>query len=87
MEKLKGDLFNKYKENLTKFSEEWLKFQILVQRDGGDKYKVEDIAFSEISNKKIVKLVSLSNGPSVTKEFSNLIENLKTTGSPWMVEG
>lgn len=86
--KLKGDLINrlKKKEETSEFSKEWLKLKILIQRDSGDKYKVESIAYSDISKKEIVKLVSLTKKGSITKEFHSLIEDLKTLNSPWSVE-
>ena len=88
MGELKGKLLNNLNESLLEFSEEWLKLKVLIQRDGGDKFKVEHIIDSSASSikKRLVKLVSLVDGSSINKEFSKLINDIKTPGSPWGVE-
>ncbi len=86
--KLKGKLTNALEgESKEINSENWLKSQIIVQRDGGELFKVKDIITQThgSSGKKIVQLLSLKDGHSINKELSELIEKIKTPGSPWGV--
>lgn len=70
-----------------KYSEEWLKKKTLVQNDGGEKFTVENITDSSGTfKKKIVKLKSLKDQHTVTKNFIELINYIKTPGSPWSIE-
>jgi hypothetical protein len=86
---LKGKILDKMREENTSetYSEDWLKKQIITQRDGGDKFKVKDIITqtSGATRKKIVQMISLEDGHSINKEFNELIEKIKTPGSPWLI--
>lgn len=88
--KLKGRLLEDSKEEspVEIFSEEWLKTKVLIQRDGGDRYEVKDIISQTFgaSGKRLVKLISLKDGHSLTKEFSDVIEKIKIPGSAWSIE-
>jgi proteasome assembly chaperone (PAC2) family protein len=87
--KLKGKLIDNLKEEKTAeiYSEDWLKSQIIIQRDGGDRFEVKDIITqtSGTSGKRIVQLRSLEDGHSINKEFSELVEKVKTPGSAWSI--
>lgn len=88
--KLKGKLLNNLdveKKDET-YSEEWLKKQIIIQRDGGDRFKIKDIITQSFgsSGKRIVQLISLEDGHSINKELNELIEKIKTPGGAWFVE-
>lgn len=88
--RLKGKLLNKIeKENTPEmYSEDWLKAQILIQRDGGDSFRIKDIITrtSGSFNRRIVQLVSVEDSHSINKEFVELIGNIKTPGSAWYVK-
>ena len=88
--KLKGKLFDSLREEkkVETYSEEWLKSQILIQRDGGDRFEVKDIITQTAgsAHKRIVQLRSLVDGHSIAKGFSELIEKVKTPGSAWSIE-
>lgn len=87
---LKGKLLDNLKEEKTTeiYSEDWLKSQIIIQRDGGDRFEVKDIISQTFgtSGKRIVQLVSLEDGHSINKEFSELVEKIKTPGSSWSIK-
>lgn len=88
--KLKGKLLDNLKEEKTTeiYSEDWLKTQTIIQRDGGDRFEVKDIITqtSGTAGKRIVQLLSLEDGHSINKEFSELIEKIKTPGSAWSIK-
>jgi hypothetical protein len=88
--KLKGKLLNNLEEEKLPemYSEEWLKSQVLIQRDGGDRFEVKDIISQSFgtSGKRIVQLVSLEDGHSLNKEFSELIEKVKIPGTAWFIK-
>lgn len=87
---LKGKLLEilKKEENVEMYSEDWLKSQIIIQRDSGDRFEVKDIITPSYgtSSKRIVQLRSLEDGHSINKEFNELIDKIKTPGSAWSVE-
>ena len=81
--RLKGNLVERSKKaNLEEYSENWLKEKIFIQRDGPEEFKVEGIGDGS-GSKRIVRLVSLKDGHSLTKEINQLINDIKIQGSPW----
>jgi hypothetical protein len=88
--KLKGKILDNLNEEkvVEIYSEEWLKNQTLIQRDGGDRFEVKDIInqTSGSFGKRLVKLVSLEDNHSINKEFNELIEKIKTPGSAWSIK-
>ena len=90
MGELKGKLLNKLNESAPEFSEEWLKSKIIIKKDGSSVYrfKVENIFTPSIGTfkRRSVKLISLEGEPPINKEFSLLINNLKTSASGWSIE-
>ncbi len=73
---------------MIEFSEEWLKQQTVIQRDGEEEYVVNFIKKSTLGStpKIIVQLKSLKDSHTINKEFTELIDKLKTPGSPWRIK-
>jgi len=90
MGELKGKLIEKLREKAPEFSEEWLRSKIIIKKDGTNiyKFKVENIFTPSTGSfkKRLVKLISLEGHPPTNKQFSLLINDLKTLGSGWNIE-
>ena len=87
--RLKMNFPNKsIEEEYKPYTEEWLKKQILILRDSGDEFKVVSIIESKKGtiSKKLVVLKAEGKEITSNKEISELIDNLKTEGSPWKVK-
>ncbi len=89
--KLKGKLLNNLEEEkiLEMYSEEWLKRQVLIQRDGGGRFEVKNIVtqtMGSLTGARVVQLISLKDGHTFNSRFNILIEKIKTPGGAWFVE-
>ena len=67
-----------------KYSEKWLKAKMLIMKDTQEEFTVDQI--NGLDMRKVVVLKSLNDGHTVTKNFIELIGNIKTPGSPWSVK-
>lgn len=64
----------------------WLKNKILINRDNGKEYIVEEMlktAIQATDPKKMVRLVPVEGGSGINKVASQLMDMLETEGSAW----
>lgn len=66
------------------YSDEWLKLQTYIQRDSGDKYKINDM-YNNIKGKRILKLIRLRDNIQITKEVNDFVNILQNKEGAWSV--